>query len=342
MHNLTREKFSAYQQHIAQLNGVPTSSNKFNIEPSVQQTLENRIQESSDFLKSINIIGVNEPEGEKLGLGLIGPLASTTDTSQQARATRDISTLNQQRYRCEKTNFDSHIKYSKLDAWAKFPDFQLRIRDLIIQQQALDRIMIGFNGKSHADTSNPVNNPLLQDVNKGWLQHYREQATTRVMKEGKANSGKILIGKEGDYANLDALVYDATNHMIDPWFQEDPKLIVLCGRDLLVDKYFPIINNQQAPTEQIASDLIISQQRIGNLSAIRVPYFPKGTLMITRLDNLSIYWQEGARRRAIIDNPARDQIENYESSNDAYVVENFGAGCVVENIELQDLFKKTV
>ena len=50
--------------------------------------------------------------------------------------------------------------------------------------------------------------------------------------------------------------------------------------------------------------------------------------------NLSIYFQDNARRRALIDNPKRDQIENYESSNDAYVVEDFGCGCVAENIEL--------
>nr|WP_243864498.1 P2 family phage major capsid protein [Burkholderia pseudomallei] len=35
-----------------------------------------------------------------------------------------------------------------------------------------------------------------------------------------------------------------------------------------------------------------------------------------------------------MDNPKRDRIENYESSNDAYVVEDFGCGCVAENIEL--------
>ena len=69
---------------------------------------------------------------------------------------------------------------------------------------------------------------------------------------------------------------------------------------------------------------------------VTAPYFPAGKLMITRLDNLSVYWQEGARRRAIIDNVKRDQIENYESSNDAYVVEDFGAGCVVENIVIEE------
>jgi hypothetical protein len=55
--------------------------------------------------------------------------------------------------------------------------------------------------------------------------------------------------------------------------------------------------------------------------------------MIQRLDHLSIYWQQGGRRRTIVDNAKRDRIENYESSNDAYVVEDFGSGCVIEHIQ---------
>jgi Phage major capsid protein, P2 family len=78
--------------------------------------------------------------------------------------------------------------------------------------------------------------------------------------------------------------------------------------------------------------MIVSQKRIGGLPAVSVPYFPANAMMVQRLDNLSIYWQEGARRRTIVDNAKRDRIENFESSNDAYVVEDFGAGCMVENI----------
>lgn len=46
----------------------------------------------------------------------------------------------------------------------------MRIRNAIVKRQALDRIMIGFNGVKRAKTSNRSENPLLQDVNKGWLQ----------------------------------------------------------------------------------------------------------------------------------------------------------------------------
>ena len=49
-------------------------------------------------------------------------------------------------------------------------------------------------------------------------------------------------------------------------------------------------------------------------------------------ENLAIYYQEGGRRRTITDNAKKDRIENYESSNDAYVVEDFGASCLFKNV----------
>ncbi len=333
MRNETRRLFAAYKAAIAKLNGVERVDEKFSVEPTVQQKLETKVQESSEFLSRVNFYGVTEQEGEKIGLGVSGPVASTTDTTQQDRQTSDIATLDGRRYRCEQTNSDTHITYQRLDAWAKFPDFQTRIRDAIIKRQALDRIMIGFNGVSRAATSDRAGNPMLQDVNKGWLQNLREQAPQRVMKDGSAE-GKIVIGAGGDYANLDALVFDIVNHLIEPWYAEDPELVVVCGRTLLADKYFPLVNKDRDPTQQIAADLIISQKRIGNLPAVRVPYFPANGLLVTRLDNLSIYYQEEARRRTILDNAKRDRIENYESSNDAYVIEDLACAAMAENITL--------
>ncbi len=333
MRNETRIAYNAYLAQIAALNGVPSAAEKFTIDPSIQQTLESKIQESSDFLQKINIVGVPEQSGEKLGLGVSGPIAGTTDTAAQDRATSDLSQMDANGYVCTQTNFDSHIGYAKLDMWAKFPDFQTRLRDAILRRQALDRIMIGFNGASRAATSNKVANPLLQDVNKGWLQKYRDNAAARVMDEG-ANAGAVRVGEAAgrDYYNLDALVFDAVNNLIEPWYREDTELVVILGRDLLADKYFPLVNAANPPTEKLAADLIVSQKRVGGLQAVRAPYVPAGTLMITRLDNLSIYWQEGARRRTVVDNAKRDRIENYESSNEAFVIEDYGCGGVVENI----------
>ncbi|WKZ83932.1 phage major capsid protein, P2 family [Ralstonia pickettii] len=333
MRNDTRRLYEAYAAEVAKLNGVDRVDTKFSVDPTVQQRLETKIQESSQFLSKVNVYGVGELEGEKVGLGVSGPVASTTDTTKRDRQTVDISTLDARRYRCEQTNSDTHITYQKLDVWAKFKDFQTRIRDAIIKRQALDRMMIGFNGIQRAATSNIVANPLLQDVNKGWLQQIREQAPQRIMAHDEKHTDKIVVGGSGaGYENLDALVFDLVGQLIEPWYAEDPELVVVCGRQLLADKYFPIVNTNHRPTDMMAADMIISQKRIGNLPAVRVPYFPPNGLLVTRLDNLSIYYQEGSRRRTIVDNAKRDRIENYESSNDAYVVEDLGCLAMAENI----------
>ncbi|MCL1861838.1 MAG: phage major capsid protein, P2 family [Proteobacteria bacterium] len=333
MRNESRIQFDAYMARIAELNHVANAATRFSVEPSVQQTLEQKIQESSEFLGRINNVGVIEQQGEKIGLGIGSTIANTVDTRlpEKRRVPFDPTALASNKYECTQTNFDTALRYAKIDSWAKFPDFQNKLRDAIIKRQALDIITIGFNGVSRADTSNREANPLLQDVNKGWLQHIREDAPARVMSDG-AEEGVLHVYDGGDYANLDALVFDAVNELIDPWYREDTELVVVLGRGLFADKYFPLINTTQPPSETLALDLLVSQKRVGGLQTVRAPYFPDGTILITRLDNLSRYYQEGARRRHIKDNPEKDQIENYESSNDAYVVEDYGCAALIENI----------
>lgn len=336
MHNATRLVYNALLTRLSQLNNVPSAREQFAVDPSVQQTLETKIQESSEFLSKVNIMGVKEMQGDKLGLGVSGPIASRTNTDANDRVPRSVETLDSTGYECKKTNYDTFIKYATLDAWAKFPDFQTRVRDLIVKRQALDRIMIGFNGTSAAAVTNLAANPLLQDVNIGWLQHIRTKAPARVLDDG-AVAGTIKVGGAGaDYKNLDALVYDAYQTLLDPWFRTDSTLIALVGNDLLHDKLFPLVSEPDAPSEILAADIVRSQRRLGGLQAVTVPFFPPGKVLITRFDNLSLYWQESARRRSIVDNAKRDRIENFESSNDAYVVEDFGLVALIENIVVAD------
>lgn len=334
MRNETRAVYSAYLAQQAKLNNVASASDKFNVTPSIQQKLETKIQESSEFLKSINIVPVHEMKGEKLGLGVTGPIASRTDTSGAGeRKTADVTALDANGYECYQTNYDTHIRYNTLDSWAKFQDFQTRVRDVVLKRCALDRMMIGFNGASAAATTDRGAYPLLQDVNIGWLQSLRAKAAAQVLKEGAA-AGKVTVGAAGDYKNLDALVYDAAKTLLAPWYQEDPSIVAIVGRDLMHDKLFPLVADPTAPTEQLAADIVRSQRRLGGLPALALPFFPAGKVLITRLDNLSIYYQDGARRRAVMENPKKDRVEHYESSNDAFVVEDFGLACMVENIEL--------
>jgi P2 family phage major capsid protein len=339
MKNETRVKFNGLSQQVARLNGVESAAHKFDVLPAVQQTMENRIQESSDYLKLVNIHPVTEQTGEKLGLGVSGPGAGRTDTrGNKRRNPRDLSDIDAKPYRCSQTNFDTSLAYSKVDAWAHFPDFQTRVSTMLITQQALDRLMIGWNGTSVAADTDINKNPMLQDVNTGWLQTLREQAPTQVMHEAKEGAKEVRVGPGGDYENLDALVYDAIL-LLDPWFQEDTGMRVHVGRKLMHDKYFPKINQAQRATDELATQILVSQKTIGGLPGLGIPYFPGNSLLITRPDNLSIYYQAGARRRMLRDEPEYDRVADYQSSNDAYVVERLKAAVLVENIVLGDWSK---
>ncbi|CAB5597819.1 TPA: phage major capsid protein, P2 family [Pseudomonas aeruginosa] len=333
MRNATRLAFTALAAQIALLNGVASATEKFNVAPSVQQTLESAMQESSAFLKAINLIGVNEQTGEALLAGVNGPIASRTNTAAgNRRNPADVSQLTKDSYACKQTNFDTAFPYALLDAWAKFPDFQVRLTNAIIERQSLDRIMIGFNGTSAAVVTDRGANPLLQDVNIGWLQKVRTTAPERVLDEG-AVAGKVTVGATGDYKTLDGLVFDAVQ-MLDPWHRNHPNLVVMVSRDLMHEKLLAAVEKGAASNqEENAAQEIVSRARLGGLPVVDAPFFPAGTVLVTVLSNLSIYWQEGARRRHLKDEPEYDRIADYQSSNDAYVVEDFGLIALVEKIE---------
>lgn len=346
MRNATRIAFTALAAQIALVNGVASANEKFNVAPTVQQTLEKATQESSAFLKAINIIGVDEQQGEALLAGVNGPVASRTNTGAGNRRTpANVAAMSKDSYNCVQTNFDTSFPYPLLDAWAKFPEFQVLLTNAIVERQALDRIMIGFNGKLVAVATDRAANPLLQDVNKGWLQKIREGATDHVLDEG-AVAGKIRVGATkvvkvagvnteitGDYQTLDGVVFDAIQ-MLDPWHRARPDLVVLVSRDLMHEKLLKAVEKGAASNqEENSAQEIVSRARLGGLPVVDAPFLPAGTVLVTFLKNLSIYWQEGARRRHLKDEPEFDRLADYQSSNDAYVIEDFGAVALVENIE---------
>lgn len=333
MRNATRTAFAAYAAHIASLNGVPSALAKFTVAPTVEQTLEDRIQESAAFLGEINVVPVDQQSGEVLGLGIGTPAASRTNTTANAREPRSIHSLTPRSYSCVQTNFDTYVRYQELDAWAKFPDFQPRLRNHVTMQIARDRLTIGWNGTSAAATTNLATNPLLQDVNKGWLQKIREASPERVL------SG-VKVGDQAgaDYRNLDALVFDAVGELLADWYKEDPGIVPILGRSLLTDKYLGLINSPDAdaPTEKAALAAILTNRVLGGKQAKAVPFFPSNSILISKPSNLSIYWQNGTHRRYIQDQPERDRIVDYLSINEDYVIEDIEACALIEDILVPD------
>lgn len=336
----SRKVFNQYRADMAKLNDSDDPAEQFTVTPTIQQKLESRIQESSIYLMNVNNTPVDEIKGEKIGMST-GSIASRTDTTIQDRTPTDPTALDNKFYECAKTDFDTFVRYQTLDMWAKFPDFQLRMQKHRVDQQGRDRLMIGWNGTSRAATTDRVANPLLQDVNIGWLKKLQTEASSRYMTQGAA-AGSIKVGAGGDYANMDELVYDMRSNLLAPWFARDNTFIAHCSSDMLDEKYFPLVAAHGAtPSESNELDKMLSAKRLGGLGVIEVPFFPERTIFITRVakgggSNLSIYWQSGSRRLTIKDKPERDRVETFESVNEDYVIEDLTAACAAINIKLPD------
>lgn len=361
MHTTTRILFAAYVSQIALVNGLTANAveTKFTVAPTVEQKLEEAIKQSSEFLQAISVEPVTQQVGQKIGIGTTRTLAGRRNTAAgNARNPTDpTDTSDRGQYFCKQTNFDYAIPYAKIDAWRHKPEFQTLIAGAIAKQQGRDRIMIGWHGTSAAVETDRAANPLLQDVNEGWLHKIRTHAAEQVLDDGEltvyddgedhedlkaiyVKAGTLYdesldnaTTAEADYSSLEALVLDAKS-LIPEWHRQNPDLVVIVGQDLLDDKYFTIAQKTGATATEIeATDRILrSEKKIGGLPAVAVPFFPANAILITTLKNLAIYVQEGSRRRLLKDEPKLDQIENYESVNEAYVVEDYELCALVENI----------
>ncbi|GFM72982.1 phage capsid protein [Pseudomonas cichorii] len=325
--------YAELQVAIADTYGVETAARMFNVEPTIAQELNDAITAKSDFLERINVIPVGEIKGQKVFLGTNGPVTGRTNTKTTDREANDASGLEDDQYELSSTESDVGLPYAKIDAWAKFPEFHQKYSAAVQKQIALDRIMIGFHGTHAAVQTDKTQYPLLQDVNKGWLQQLREKAPEQVLSEGGKEDGKVIMGAGGDYENLDSLVHDA-KQLVDERLREGGDLIVIIGSDLLAaDKAKLYAQQAGKPTEK---ERIESQQVIatyGGLAAFNVPYFPANAVLVTSFDNLSIYYQDSSWRKQTIDNPKRSRVEDYNSRNEGYVIEQLEKAGLIENVE---------
>ncbi len=337
----TRDRLENYMSHQASINHISARdlARRFSVDPAVQQRLENAAKESTEFTQKINVTGVRDQEGEKVYIDTTGPIARTNSTSDGTtrRNPATVHDLDARRYRCEQVNYDTFISYAQLDAWSAHPDFQARISNQIARQIALDRIMIGFNGTTHATVSDFAANPLLQDVNTGWLEHIRQKAEARVM-NGVTLTARDMsnnVTAQGTYGNPDALVQDARSSLLDEWHKDAADLVVIMGRDLFNTLRLPLINAMGTASpnaELLTGQLIVSSRLMGGLPVYLAPYFPESAMLITAFSNLSIYYQLGSLRRLMREEPEYNRIATYQSMNDAYVVEDFGKCALITGI----------
>ena len=334
----TRVVLSAYIKEVAKQNGVADATKKFSVTPAATQRIIAQIRESNWFLKRINIIPVINQKGEAIGLGVSGMIASRTDTSAgKTRKTKRVYNMKPMPYLCEQVNFDTHIRYSQLDAFAHLKNFNIIISNQTREQIDANKITIGFYGESCEVNTDATANPNGEDVCKGWFQAIRDHNTEAMIKEGKKAVNEIRIGEGGDFINLDLAVMNVKGLLHDSC-ENDADLIAIIGSDLLAyDKAKFYAKNGNTPSEKSKIEEAQVIGTYGGLPAVSVPGFPPSGILVTSYKNLSLYIQEGSIRRSVgKQNDERDQVENFESMNIAYVIEQLEKAAAVEfdNVKL--------
>ncbi len=318
------------QGDLAEAYSVEDATRTFAVEPTHAQELNEQITERVDFLGRINVIGVTEVKGEKVLMGLNGPATGRTDTDENDREPSNLLDLKNNLYELFHTETDVALKFATIDAWAKFPEFARKYLEAVQKRIALDRILIGWNGTHVAKQTSKANYPLLQDVNKGWLQIAREQIPEQVLKPADPDE-KIKIGAGGTYANLDAAVHDV-KQMIDPVFRDEGDLIVIVGSDLLAHEKGKLYAAQgRTPTEKERVEEAQVIDTYGGLPSFVVPFFPAKGILVTSWNNLSIYFQDSSWRRHLLENPKRSRVEDYNGRNEGYVIEQLGKFAYLES-----------
>ncbi len=312
-------------------------SQQFAATPTIAQELVDATVLSDEFLQKINFYAVDELSGEKVLGGVTGSPPGRTDTTGNGeRSTRSLASFGSKKYTLLQSDYDYHLAYQTLDAWAKFKDLGDRYGKWLRRNMALGRLMVGFNGISSADTTDPIANPLGEDVNKGWIQLLRDyKGGSQVLDQGQT-ANVIQIGAGGDYENLDSIILDLKS-MVHVNHRGSKDMGVIIGDEIMMAEKAPIYAaNAHTPSEKINKKIEeITTEYAGLPREPAPPYFPPRGIMVTSLDNLSIYYQDSSVRRTITDNPKKNQVEEYNSVNEGYVVEDEEKAATVEFANVQ-------
>ncbi|MGK9536982.1 P2 family phage major capsid protein, partial [Salmonella enterica subsp. enterica] len=83
------KQYAELQEAMAEAYGVERSSRMFSVEPTIAQELNDAITAKADFLERINVVPVSEIKGEKVFIGVNGPVTGRTNTKTTDREAKD-------------------------------------------------------------------------------------------------------------------------------------------------------------------------------------------------------------------------------------------------------------
>jgi P2 family phage major capsid protein len=303
--------------------GVETVNKQFNITGPQETKLKAALLESVEFLSLITVMEVDQIKGQVVK---VGNYSIATGRKGGARFVTGQG-VDGHTYELTETDSCSALTWALLSVWANAGNqkqFMQLMNQNATQRFALDMLRVGFNGTSQAADTDPVANPLGQDVNKGWHKIVSEKAAGQIMTDPMF----FDVNGGGDYQTLDAIATELKNTLIHPALRSDPRLVVLVGSDLTAVAQTSMMNKANTPSEKVAAQKMDKQ--IGGMHAYTPPFFPGKRIVVTMLSNLHIYTQRGTKQRKSENVEDRKQYEDKYWRNEGYAIEEFEAYAAVD------------
>lgn len=300
---------------------------------ATEVTLNRDIQNFSSFLEFVNVLPRTHQKGGSLRIGSQGRVTKTNDT--KAGTKRRVNTPKDSKdneYEMAKAHSDFSLHDDDIDAMSEFPDWADLYREAFMESMANDRIIIGWHGEEVSKTSNLTDNPLLQDVNIGWLKLLKERASSQVLNGGKT-AGELKIGTAAgsDYANLDHLIQDLYQGI--PVHRRTPGMTAMIAESIMGYAEGSYYKDQgSTPSEKQTIQAKSVSGMYGGLDSLPAPYMPQTSIVITglkrngqRMSNLSIYWQKGSWKRKATYEAELESSVDWNARREAYHIEDLNA-----------------
>jgi P2 family phage major capsid protein len=311
-----RAMLQTYGAQMAAQFGVTTVAEQFAITGPKESALRKKILESSAFLKMINVMDVDQIQGQVVEVG-----ASGLHTGRKAggRFTKN-GALSGHEYKLVETDSNCSVTWDTLSIWANSGgegEFMRLLNESAAEAFARDILRVGFNGTSVAATSDATANPNGEDINKGW------QALVKADKPAQIITEDVYLDGDGggDYKTLDAMASDLINTKIAVQFRNDPRLVVLVGADLVAAESARLYDSADRPSEKIAAQNLPFS--IAGRKAIVPDFMPGKRMVVTFLSNLQVLTQRGTRHRKAKHEEDRKTFENSYLRWEGYAVGNY-------------------
>lgn len=309
---------------------APQGTQTFNLTPPMETKLRQAIMQSDAFLGMISLLPVQQIKGQVVDVGDDG---LSTGRSDNGRFSVEVGQSGNT-YELTKTDSGSHIMWETMTQWANSGsknEWLTMMKNAISRRFALDMLRIGFNGTSIAAKTDPVANPLGQDVNKGWLKIVKEKAAAQVLASADLDPTGAT---QGSYKNLDSLVQDLINTTIAPEHRQDPDLVVLVGSDLVAAEQHRLLEAADSPTEHKAAQSLA--KTIAGKKAYSPPFFPANQIWVTNTKNLQILTQEGTQWRKQKNDEDELRFKQNHIRMEGYAVGNLKKFAAIEAVTVVD------